>query len=118
MQSLKKLWNDEAGLVLSAELMFVTSIAAIGMIVGLSAARDGVSSELADVGGAINEYNQSYVIASIVGHGAAVSGTAYVDDFDYCDDADDVANADQACIVRALPGVNETGANPAPSVIP
>ena len=104
---LRQLWNDEAGLVVSSELVFVTSIAAVGMIVGLSAARDGVTSELADVGDAVTEYNQGYQVASIQGHGASIAGTQYLDGTDFCDAADGVAAADEGCIVRALTNVNE-----------
>ena len=103
---IKRLWNDEAGLVLSAELVFMTSIVAIGMIVGLSAARDGVTSELSDVGSAVTEYNQGYLVNGITGHGAAIAGSNFVDGLDYCDVADDVAS-DDGCIVRVI----ATGAN-------
>ena len=121
MQNLmKQLWADEAGLVLSAELVFVASIAGIGMIVGLSAARDGVTSELADVGDAVTEYNQGYQVAGIVGHGASVAGTQYLDNTDYCDLAadDQFASRDEGCIVRNLTQLNEATTVTAPSVVP
>jgi len=107
---LKQLLNDEAGLVLSAELVFVASIAGIGMIVGLSAARDGVTSELADIGDAVTEYNQGYSVASITGHGASIAASEYIDGTDYCDnDPDGLPLADEGCIARATPvGANET----------
>ena len=108
MLMLQRLWNDEAGMVVSSELVFVTSIAAIGTIVGLSAARDGITSELADVGDAVTEYNQGYQVASIQGHGAALAGTQYLDGTDFCDAvADGVALSDEGCILRALANVNE-----------
>lgn len=100
-QLMKEFWVDEAGLVLSAELVFVASIAGIGMIVGLSAARDGVTSELADVGSAIQSYNQGYSVLGIQGHGAGVNGSRFQDNTDYCDTgAVDTAAADESCIVR------------------
>ena len=109
MLMLQRLWNDEAGMVVSSELVFVTSIAAIGTIIGLSAARDGITSELADVGDAVTEYNQGYQVASIQGHGASIAGTQYVDGTDFCDAAaDGVAAVDEGCILRALANVNET----------
>ena len=108
MRMLQRLWNDEAGMVVSSELVFVSSIAAIGMVVGLSAARDGITSELADVGDAVTEYNQGYQLASIQGHGAALAGTQYLDNSDFCDNAaDGVALADEGCILRALANVDE-----------
>ena len=116
---MKRLWSDEAGLVLSSELVFMSSIVAIGMVVGLSAARDGVSSELADVGSAINEYNQGYLVNGITGHSASVAGTHFVDGLDYCDVADDVAAADDGCIVRVIAtGANEVTLSPEGSIVP
>ncbi len=56
------LWCDESGLIGSIELVFMASIAAIGMLVGLSAYRDGVVSELADNARAVGQVNQSYNI--------------------------------------------------------
>ena len=116
---IKQLWNDEAGIVLSAELVFVASIAGIGMIVGLSAARDGVTSELADVGDAVTEYNQGYSVASITGHGASIAATHYLDGLDYCDDeADGITLVDEGCIVRATPlAANETTTAIVPSLL-
>jgi Flp pilus assembly pilin Flp len=117
---LKKLWNDEAGLVLSAELVFVASILSIGMIVGLSAARDGVTSELGDVGDAITEYNQGWQLAGIVGHGASVAGSQYIDNLDYCDPAADDNSTDDAnfCVARNITQVNEVDPATVPSQIP
>ena len=110
---LRRLWNDEAGLIVSSELVFVSSIAAVGMIVGLSAARDGVTSELADVGDAVTEYNQGYQVSSIQGHGAALAGTQYLDGTDFCDVvSDDAASSDEGCITRAATNVNESDTTP------
>jgi len=106
MSLIKRLWNDEAGFIVSAELVLIGTIAVLGMIVGLSAARDGVTSELADVGGAINNLNQSYTIDNIIGHGAAVNGSQFVDDIDFCD-GQDIPGGDMACIVRSLPTAGE-----------
>jgi Flp pilus assembly pilin Flp len=94
-QLITRLWNDERGLVLSAELVFMASIVAIGMIVGLSAARDGVTSELIDAGSA-------------------------VDGLDYCDTADDTAGADDACVVRVAASAvaDETTVSPDGSIVP
>ncbi len=107
---LRQFWNDEAGIVISTELVFVASITGIGMIVGLSAARDGVTSELADVGQAVNKYNQGYLVDGIRGHGASVTGSQFSDNTDYCDNAAaDTAGVDEACIARVSSlGVAET----------
>ena len=118
-QLLQRLWNDEAGLVLSAELVFMSSVVVIGMIVGLSAARDGVTSELSDVGSAVSEYNQGYLVNGVTGHGASIAGTHHADNTDYCDVADDTAATDEGCIVRVVAtGNDEEDSAPEGSIVP
>lgn len=56
------LWRDDEGFVTSVELVFIASIVAIGMIVGLSTYRDGLIDELADNARAVGQINQSYSI--------------------------------------------------------
>jgi hypothetical protein len=117
---LKTLWNDDAGLVLSAELVFVVSILAIGMIVGLSAARDGVTSELSDVGDSITEYNNGWQVSGLAGHAGSVAGAQYLDNTDYCDvGRDDSAPLqDEGCIMRTLTQTNEASVVSPPSQVP
>ena len=57
---LMKLWNDEVGFLVSAELVLVATILVIGMIVGLSEIQHAVVQELGDVGDAIGSVNQAY----------------------------------------------------------
>ena len=98
MKMMKKLWNDEAGFVVSAELILIATIAVIGLIVGLAAVRDGITSELSDVAGAIQDVNQSYSIDGVVGHSANTAGFNYIDNTDFCDGVDDNAGANDNCI--------------------
>lgn len=60
---LKAMWNDEAGFIVSAELVLVATILVIGLVVGLSEVQHAVVSELNDVGEAIGELNQGYSIS-------------------------------------------------------
>jgi Flp pilus assembly pilin Flp len=80
-----RLWHDEAGAVVSAELVLVATILVIGMIVGLKSVRDAVVSELADVGQAISNVNQSYRYGGVTGHYAQTMGSNFQDDTDFCD---------------------------------
>ncbi len=82
---LRKLWNDEAGAVLSAELVMVATILVIGMTVGLSAVRNSVVTELADLGQAISNIDQSYSYANVRGHHSASAGSKFRDAKDFCD---------------------------------
>ena len=58
---LKALLNDEAGFIVSAELVLVATLLVIGLIVGLSSIQHAVVAELNDVGDAIGSVNQSYM---------------------------------------------------------
>jgi len=82
---LRQLWNDEAGAVFSAELVMVATILVIGMTVGLSAVRNSVVTELADVGQAISNIDQSYLYANVDGHHSSSAGSRFDDRKDFCD---------------------------------
>jgi len=81
---------DEAGVILSAELVLIMTIVVIGLIVGLSEVQDAVVNELNDVGEAIGSLNQSYYYhgQTSSSHGKLKSfatGSAFGDRMDSCD---------------------------------
>lgn len=93
---LRQLLNDEAGFIVSAELVLVATIVVIGMIVGLSEVQHAVVQELNDVAEAIGAVNQSYFFEGLgsrktqgPGAGTAyksiVFGSAFSDSADECD---------------------------------
>ena len=100
---LKKLWMDEGGALISAELALVATILVIGVVVGLSAVQDAVNTELADVGAAIANLDQSYSTGGATGHHAAVSSSGFTDAPDSCD-ADDCAQGgdNSRCLTLCL----------------
>lgn len=83
---LTKLWHDEAGAIVSAELVLIATILVIAMVTGLSSLRDAVVTELADVGAAIAAQDQSYTIGRIEAHSAAIAASIFLDESDFCDD--------------------------------
>lgn len=98
---LKQLWNDEAGFVVSSELVLIATIVVIGLIAGLTAIRDSIVGELADVGAAVGDVNQSFSFGAITGHCSSTSGSIFEDAGDFCEvDADnnDAADAAPLCI--------------------
>lgn len=100
MRVLRRLWADQAGFVISTELVLVATILVIGMVVGLATVRDAVVQELADVAAAIGSVSQSYEYAAITGHSSATQGSGFQDSTDFCDTGDDtVANAAPQCVV-------------------
>lgn len=61
---ISRLWNEEEG-VLSFEWVLLLTLLTIGIVSGLSAARDAVIDELADVAQASTAIDQSFSLAAI-----------------------------------------------------
>lgn len=55
-----KLWEDDSGVILSAELIIILTIAVLGMVVGLSCLQTAILSEFNDLALAFTGLNQSY----------------------------------------------------------
>ena len=85
MSLLNRLWSDDSGFIVSAELVLIATVVLIGLIVGLATLRDDMVNELADVADAFSELNQSYSFAGITGHSSSVSGTFFSDRADFCE---------------------------------
>ncbi|MCA9055560.1 MAG: branched-chain amino acid aminotransferase [Planctomycetaceae bacterium] len=79
-QLFTRLYNDECGLVQSAELVLIATITVIGMVVGLSEVTWNVNQELKDVGNAFGAVNQSY---STFGSSSSSSATSS-SQLDFC----------------------------------
>ena len=82
---LTRLWADDAGFIVSTELMITATLLVIGFTVGQATLRDAVISELADLSAAINDVNQSYSYSTVTGHTSSVAGTYFQDADDFCD---------------------------------
>jgi Flp pilus assembly pilin Flp len=87
---MKKLWNDETGVIVSAELALVLTIAVLAMVVGLSEVAVSVNTELNDISNAFGSLNQSYAFTGFEsgsGHKlkSKVAGACWIDDTDDCD---------------------------------
>lgn len=85
-QLFTRLYHDEAGFVVSAELVLVATIAVLAMVVGLSEVASSITQELEDVSCAFGSLNQSYQYRGIQGHnGYNTVGSCFLDLADYCD---------------------------------
>lgn len=94
---LQKLWNDECGLIISAELVLVLTICVLGVIVGLSQVVVAVNEELLDVAHAIGSLNQSYGVPGFHGcvkNGLYLSWTTGSTNNDQPDDCDCMSSCD------------------------
>ncbi len=81
MSLLKVLWHDQRGFVYSMDVILVSTILALGTIVGLVCLRDQVLQELSDVANAVGSLNQSYSYSSRTitagSFSASVAGASY-----------------------------------------
>ncbi len=64
MKTLAQLWHDQSGAVSAMSVILITTILALGCIVGLTTLRDQLVQELGDVSIALESLNQSYSTAS------------------------------------------------------
>lgn len=96
---LLRLWNDQSGAIVSAEIMLIASILVIGVIVGLKSLRDSIVTELADVAQAIANVNQSFSFSGVSGHHAFTAGGAFSDQADFCDTADMSDAGNSKCVL-------------------
>lgn len=85
-----QLLNDEAGFIVSAELVLVSTIVVLGMIVGLSELSLNINNELEDVGSAFGSMKQTYHVAGMKGHKGCTTGSSFYDAPDFCDCPNDI----------------------------
>ena len=79
------LWQDDAGFVVSAELVLVGTVVVLAMIVGLSEVAHGVNQELEDLGSSFGSLNQSYMVSGQTGPKGMKAGSLFEDGRDECD---------------------------------
>ncbi len=90
MNTLNCLWKDDAGFVVSAELVLISTIVVLSLVVGLSEVANGVNQELEDVGSAVGSMNQTLRYSGFSGHKGYIAGSSFNDGADFCDGQDDI----------------------------
>lgn len=88
--TLSQLFEDEAGFIVSAELVLVSTILVLGMVVGLAELSNGINQELEDVGSAFGSLNQSFTFSGFRGHKGSIAGSNFKDYADFCDGQFDI----------------------------
>lgn len=58
LQLFKKLWDDEQGVVITSELILISTVVVLAMVVGLTEVSHAVTGELIDVANGYNRLNQ------------------------------------------------------------
>lgn len=89
-QVFAQLHHDEAGFIVSAELVLIATIAVLSMIVGLSELSLNINNELEDVGSAFQSIQQSYHADGSQGHKGCTFGSSFRDCPDYCAEQNNV----------------------------
>ena len=84
------LYNDQAGFIVSAELVLISTISVLGVVVGLSELASAVNQELEDVASAFGSFNQTFSFYGYEGHTGQTVGSLFDDAFDRCDDDCDI----------------------------
>ncbi len=86
-------YKQEAGFVVSTELVLIATILVLGLIVGLSEIQHAVVAELNDISDATGNVNQSYWYTGFSkekqgaqGFSSYTRGSAELDQTDDCDD--------------------------------
>lgn len=90
MHLLNQLLNDEAGFIVSAELILVSTISVLALVVGLSEVSFGINQELEDLGAAFGSLNQSFQVSGICGPKGGTTGSCFRDRQDICDNQNDI----------------------------
>ena len=89
-----QLLNDEAGFIVSAELVLVATIAVLAMVVGLTEVAAGVNQELEDVASAFGSMNQSFSAKGFSSMCKSnTAGSSFTDNVDDCDSEQDIVGS-------------------------
>lgn len=63
--SLRKLWNDDAGAIIASEYLMLGSIVVVGGAAGMNSMRDSVAEEMKEYGTSLRQVRQAYVPADL-----------------------------------------------------
>ncbi len=97
-------YNDEAGFVVSTELVLVCTVTVLSLCVGLHEVSNGVNHELEDLGCAFGSLNQSFCMQGFTNNkGSTSSGHCFTDHVDQCDTHNDI----QGCAPTGEQGSNQ-----------
>jgi Flp pilus assembly pilin Flp len=82
---LKAFWNNEAGFIVSSEMLFLYTITVLGIIAGMTNVQRAVITEFTDIGNSLLALDQSYNTFGTLdasadsATGAATNGSGFLD---------------------------------------
>lgn len=81
----RQFFVDEAGFLVSAELILIATIAVLSLVVGLTEVSSAINHELDDVACAFGSINQSFCFNGLTGCKGEWTGSSFRDRVDDCD---------------------------------
>lgn len=81
MRTLRALWRDESGFIVTSELLTIVTVVVIGSIAGYVAIRDALLQECGDIAAAIGALRQSYAYNGVSNRSSAAftRGASFTD---------------------------------------
>jgi len=76
---LSKLWKDDAGFLISTEMLFIAVLLILGLIAGWAAVRAALITEYVELAGAIIALNESYTWPSVSVTSGGNAGSTAID---------------------------------------
>ena len=86
-------YAEEAGFIVSAELVLVSTIAVLALVVGLTEVSYAVNQELEDLASAIGSLNQSFCYQGSRACKSHAAGSHFKDQADDCDRPNDIVGS-------------------------
>ena len=102
----RQLLNDESGVIISAELVLVLTIAVLAMVVGLSEVAVAVNTELNDISNAIGALNQGYAFTGFTFGAGKVK--SYTRGTTFFDNGPDDCDTNSSCDIVGSASVSAT----------
>lgn len=75
LKVLTQLWKDDCGALEAIEFILTASILVFGLVVGLTALRNAITTELEELGNAILAVNNSFSVGGLSGCCSSVQGS-------------------------------------------
>jgi Flp pilus assembly pilin Flp len=79
MHSTRSFWRDESGSIVSAEMVTIGAVVAVGAAAGMQTVSSTVDEEVRDMTRAIRSLDQSYSYRGFRGCNSMTAGSAFVD---------------------------------------
>jgi len=105
--TINRLWHEDDG-VLSFEWTLLFTLVTIGIVTGLSAARDAIIDELGDVAQVMQAVDQSYHVGFPLAASVHVANTSSASDSDFTD-AVIYTDCDRGTLIGQLPPIVDDG---------